>query len=1143
MTNPKLELHLFGGMEINFDQQRVTKLASRKAHALVTYLVCNPYVYPRDVLADLLWDERTQRQAMGNLRVILNSMRNELSPFVMITRQTVQIDRSEELWADTVRFEELVAPLTQGTLAMPLPSHLVTDLQGALQLYKGEFLAGFYLRDAQQFEEWAVFERERYHILAVKTARALTHHYVAMQEYGSGVAAAQRWIQLDPLGEEAHRLLMELLLGDGQRTAALDHYQAYINRLAQEQMEPSLELNLLYQQITRDELSAQIHSLQISEPEMAFVPSAANRRMIPNNLPSALTPIIGRDEEIAQIQSRLENSSCRLLTIVGLGGVGKTRLAVETAQLLTTSAAAQRLFGDGIYLIRLERIEAKQLLPSIIASAIHYTFQGTLDPTKQLLQYLRNRRILLIFDNFEHLISESDLIDELLQHAPHLKILLTSRQRLEFLGEWLFPIQGLPYPALLQRGENGRWETDVLPQSKATAEIPWYAYPATQLFIHTVQTLRPMFEPEADKEFIIKICHILEGLPLGIQLAAAAVHTHSCLEIATAIQQNLAFINTTMRNLPERHRSLRAAFDHSWQLLSDEEQAAFRNLAVFVDGFSEESAIAVNDISQAMLIRLINRSLVQQMEGHYDQNPQHRYRRYRLHPVLHQYANQQLAAALANEEERRQRHCLYFAHFAAEHEAELSTARAGDTARLLVLELENIRAAWRYALTQRWSDPLHSMLPVLMRFYLLRGFLLDAIALLDSAIAAIEQWITSAGNAKTLWQPLLVLLFTHKAEILTEQGHYEQAWQTGQIAIEHARKSKDLLGEARGYLQWGIALNGQGAYEQAIEKLTHALRLARNGDLLAIEATAHRHLGVSSFYQGDYVAGRTYYETAIQQYQMLGDLLSELRTYLSLGMLYIYNGGYFQARQYYERCLQAYQEIGDRATMAVALNNLGAVSTHLGDYQNATQFFQEALTIHRSIGDRQTEGLILANLGLVAHLINNHPTALDHCLRALDVSLEIGERDTEAYTRTCLGHVLLELGRASEAVVNYEQAIAVRKSTGQEPQMLEPLAGLARTYLRLRKPHDALSYVEEILPHLQVGTYAGIVELIRIYLTCYRVLYLLEDPRANDVLTMGHTILRERAERITDTRLSQCYLENIIAHRELLTEYEIRNDQ
>ncbi len=1119
-----LELHLFGGLSIQLDHQPVTGLVSRKADALVAYLACNPHVYPREVLADLFWDDRSQNQAMGNLRVVLNSLRRELAEQITITRQTVHIPRTHQLWVDAAEFECFLIPLLH---AAPNTTATITGLQKALNLYKGEFLAGFFLREAHQFEEWMLFERERHHIAAVKAAQTLTHHYLASQDYGQGIQTAQRWVQLDMLNEEAHRILMELLVYNGQRTAALEHYQQHLSKSTREGFELSSEFSAFYQQLTRDELTIQVEGLHPAPMRLENY-----QTIVPHNLPSSLTPMIGREEELRQIQDRLEDSTCRLLTVMGLGGVGKTRLAIEAAQILATAPIGSILFRDGIYLVRLERIESDELLPSVIANALNYTFQGPLDPIKQLHQYLRSRRLLLILDNYEHLLHYSNLLLEILQHAPHVKILVTSRTRLEFLGEWILPIEGLSHPAI-----HTATRSSSVHRPKTNETINWDEFPATNLFIHTARALQPNFDPDQEQLSIIEICQTVDGLPLAIQLTAAAVHSHSCQEIAASIRRNLDFIQSNMRNVPERHRSLRAVFNHSWQLLPPAEKEAFTNLAIFMDGFSADQAEAVADVSKEILTNLINKSLIQQLEGQIDGSTQ-RYRRYRMHPVLHQYATEELTSDPENEAGRGQRHCLYFCHFAVEQQTILESAKAAEASAALALEINNLRASWRYALRHCQDELLLTMLPALMRFYLLRGFLQDALAILENAIGEVGGWVRSEPFSQSNQQRLLTHLFAHKAEVLIELGRYDSAIVASQKAIGYAKSATDHSGEALGHLHWGVALNSQGLYKQAKEKLQYTLTLAQQQELSQIEAAAHRYLGVNSFYQGDYTAGRLHHEAAIRLYQEREELINELRTYHSLAMLYFYTGDYSQARQHYERCRQAYQDIHNLPSLSLTLNNLGAVSSHLGDYTKALRSFEDALSIRREIGDRQMEGLILANMGLLVHLMNNNRLALEYCTQALEVSLELGERDTEAYARTCLGHALLELGRVAEAITNYEQAVQIRKNNDQLTQMLEPLAGLARAHLRLRETDAALDYVEAILPHLNVHTSAGIVELIRIYLSCYRVLYLTEDPRANEILTMGHMILQERAAKITDKHLRKYYFENIIAHRELMTEYE-----
>lgn len=1155
---PKLELRLFGGIEIHVQGKMLEGLVSRKADALVAYLACNPSLHARERLADLLWDNRNAATAMGNLRVLLNSIRNELSPPVIITRNSVHLEQTEDVWVDVELFERLNKPLTHlSNRSAALPSELVDNLHRALTLYQGEFLAGFHLREAQQFEDWVMLERERYHVAAVNMAHALVSHYISSRQYTLGVTTAQRWLQFDFFNEYAHRLLMELLVHQDQLSAALDHYQRYADRLSNEGMEPSSAIIALYQQISRDALNAQAELLQselyANSPTTGVSTLSPTTNTVPHNLPSALTPLIGRETELALLQERLQDPHCRLLTIVGLGGVGKTHLAIEAARQLAKEETTPTQFRDGIYLIRFDRLEPDQLLPSLIASAINFTFQGVLDQQAQLFQYLRGRHMLLIFDNFEHLLHYADFLDILLQHAPRLKVLVTSRERLEFMGEWLLPVEGLPCAP--DTSEMDREEKqDRLPDLLQTQPALWHDYPAPQLFIHTARALRPNFTAAQQKSAIIQICRTLEGLPLGIQLAAAAVHVHECDEIATALVSNLDFLNTKMRNLPERHKSLRAIFLHSWQLLTDKEREAFRALAVFVDGFSAAIAERVANIAPETLTQLRDKSLIQQIEIQRQSAPNQQQRRYRLHPVLHHYATEQLDQAADHRAELYHQHCLYFCNFVAAQEDAFNRKDAGAAADNIALELENIRASWRHAANHGLIDLLRKMLPALIRFYLLRGFLQDALTLLASTADEVTSWLNdpavdplqptldtmkiSEVERQHTRHLLLAYLQIYSAEVYTELGEYEKAARAAQTAIQEAQLSKDSITEALGNLHWGIALNYLGDYRLAKEKLQQTLNRAHEENLRAIEGAAQRHMGVNSFYQGDYTGGRLQHESAIKYYQESGNLSQELRTYHSLAMLYFYTGDYLQARRHYERCLEMYQEIGDRPTMALTLNNLGAVSTQLGDYTNAHRSFEEALAIRQRIGDRQMEGLILANLGLLMHLMNNHRQSVDYGLRALEVSLETGEHDTEAYARSCLAHAQLELGQMQDAVANYELAVSMRKSAGQHTQMLEPLAGLARVYLRMREPEQALHYVEKILQHLEPETNEGIVELVRIYLTCYRVLYQTRDKRAEAILTTGHSILQERANRIVDKTLRQLYLDNVIAHRELLTEYE-----
>ena len=1135
----QLELRLFGGLEVRLDDQPIHTLVSRKAEALLVYLACNPHTHLRDALANLLWDERSQQQAMGNLRVVINSLRQRVAPALAITRQTLSISRTGNVWTDAVEFEQLLTELAErqsnaftqpftraATHTTPLTDQLVVNLERALELYRGDFLAGFYVRDAQQFEEWARVERERYQILALKAAQALTVHYLQTERYAAGIAIVQRWLYWDALNEDAHRLLMNLLLYSGQRTAALEHYEGCIALFRQEGLAPPPMLEALYQQIARDEIGAQVEHVA-----QGFTGPETIQVALPNNLPSPLTPIIGREEELTKIEQRLTSVDCRLLTLIGVGGVGKTRLAIESAHRLILAPAVRSLFSDGIYFVRLERVTPDDLLPSVIASAINYSFQRSFDQTQQLLNYLRNRHLLLVLDNLEHLLDSVDLLLDILQHAPQVKMLVTSRERLNVLGEWLLELDGLPYPLPPQPVGTIPYRP---PNPKA-----WHSYGAPQLFIQTAGAVQPGFLPTQHQHAIVEICQTMQGLPLGIQLAAASVRNYSCRDIATAIHRNLDFLSTTMRNLPERHRSLRAAFTHSWQLLGMVERQAFQQLSIFQNGFNSQAAMVVADVQTETLRALADKSLIQLVEDVAGEEQALRAYRYHMHPVLHQYATEQLAENPVQEQLLREQHSHYFCALVAEQVAKLQSAAAGSAALLLLSELDNIRTGWHHAVTNYQHERLRQILPGLMRFYLLRGLLQEGLTLLDGAVEQFSNRFIQAPAERRPLLSLLARLYGYRAEFFTERGRYDTAFGEAQACIAHADRSDDLEGKAIGYLQWGIALNRQGNYTLADQKLQECLAITDGAALTEITADAHRYIGRTRFYQGDYEGGQVHHEQAIALYRQLDNLPDELRTYNSLAMFYLFAGDYLNARAHYNHCLENYRRMGERPAIGLALNNLGAVCAHLGDYAAAQSCFEEALAIKRRIGDRQMEGLLICNLGFLWHRMNLNAKAAEYCQQALEIAIELGDRDTEAYARTCLGHALLELGRIPEAIGNYEQAVALRQQAGQLTQELESLAGLARAYQRYRELPKALTYVDIILPRLTVNAYAGIVELIRIYLTCYQILHLQEDARADSVLTLGHSILQERAGKISDPQLRQCYLENVVAHRELLTEYEI----
>ncbi len=365
--------------------------------------------------------------------------------------------------------------------------------------------------------------------------------------------------------------------------------------------------------------------------------------------------------------SSLSDPNCRLLTLVGPGGIGKTRLAIETA------AQSQAVFADGVFFVPLAPVSSTRFIIPVIADAIGFSFQGAgqTDPQTQLFNYLKEKQVLLLIDNLEHLLIEEGILvlAELLTNAPRVKFLATSRESLGLQGEWVFSVRGLPIP-----------DNEFGPESVRNTSV--------ELFLQRARRADVGFNATTDDyPMIVRICRLVDGTPLGIELAAAWVRALSCAEIAQEIERGLDFLHVSTRDLPVRHRSMRAVFDHSWKLLTEEEQGVLLQLSVFQGGFQREAAKQVAGAKLPALSSLVAKSLVHRSaEGRYD-----------LHELIRQFAAEHFAEHPEDQAAAKTRHSNYFLTYFALAEARLCSSAQPETLSELISELDNFRGAWDWA--------------------------------------------------------------------------------------------------------------------------------------------------------------------------------------------------------------------------------------------------------------------------------------------------------------------------------------------------------------------------------------------------------------------------------------------------------------
>ncbi|NJN16159.1 MAG: AAA family ATPase [Oscillochloris sp.] len=684
-----LRLYLFGAPRLEVNGKAMAMRRS-KALALLAYLGVTKQPHERDTLLGLLWPEFDAASARNNLRRELSILRSTLGDQVLITQgQQIAWNPQPAFWLDVAEFQ---AQLAASRSLQPNSEPWAAALTAAVALAGEEFLAGFSLPESSGFDDWQFFQREELRQHLSEALEALSGWHQERAEYSSGSAFARRWLALDPLHEPARRMLMELYARSGQTTAALRCYEEGVALL-------EAELGAAPDDATTALNTAiKARRLAPAPPESPLSSAAAPARSSLDEAPLPLTSFIGRHAELQDLIAQLCDPNCRLLSVVGPGGIGKTRLALEVTARLGTSCTAGAVF------VALQGASSPIHIPGAIARALDLTLSGDGDPWNRLAHLLRERELMLVLDNFEHVSDGAPWLAALLHAAPKLKLLVTSREALKLQEEWLYPLGGLGLPDAESDFEAGN--TD-----------------AVQLFVARARQNRRNFSPADDYDQIARICHMVGGMPLAIELAAAWIATLSCAEIAAAIAHNLTFLETSMRNLPARHRSVMVVFDQTWAQLDRDVQRVLMRLSMLPGGFTSEAAAAIAGATPALLARLLDQALLRRDSGG----------RYRFHELIRQYAARHLQNSGEFASEVWESCGRYYGQFLAGlHEL---YERGEDRRAIVMLEVErdNFRSAWPAILAQTADEPLRELLQGVQAFYLVRGPYQEGLDLLGVA--------------------------------------------------------------------------------------------------------------------------------------------------------------------------------------------------------------------------------------------------------------------------------------------------------------------------------------------------------------------------------------------------------------------------
>jgi predicted ATPase/DNA-binding XRE family transcriptional regulator len=721
----------------------------------------------------------------------------------------------------------------------------------------------------------------------------------------------------------------------------------------------------------------------LTKPSASLQTASASSR-----IPLQPTQLIGRESELAAMERLFKDPQCRLLTLTGMGGIGKTRLAIEFATRQLPE------FPGGIYYVPLASIQSAEAIVPGIATTLGLIFSGTIDPREELIGYFASQisqSLLLVLDNLEHLLAQPpldekngvvNLVSEFLHRLPNMKILTTSRERLNLHGEWMYEMHGLTIPP---------------PEIPGSLED----YSATMLFIQSARRARADFEvTDKEQSAIIQICNLLGGVPLAIELAAAWVEMLSCQEIVMEIQSNIDFLATSMRDIPERHRSLKATFDHSWKLLSVEERDALCRLSVFHGGFDRNAAAMIAGAILPLLASLVSKSLVRRVED----------KRYDLHEVIRQYASSHYDETPSQCFATCGFHSDYYLNFVSGYEKSLKSASQQDAMWEISAELDNIRAAWGWAIKQRNYEMLRQAVRSIGWYFEVAGLLNEGIEQLEPLAQIL---LTEPRNRES--NKLLGLVYLHQGLLYFRRGQFVRAQELYQNSVAILRPTGDqaLLADALIFL--GTITHLIGEYAQSKELLQEGLEYALASNSRWFEAYGIYNLGYVDSLMGDSQKGYEQMLVGVEMWRDLGD-----PHYIALGLNFMVStliklGRYAEAKTYMWESIELCEKNKNRWGMGTAYRYLGLAYLAEGQYDKAQENFQISLDIFGEYTEGWDIALSLSYLGEAAIAEGNLTEARRNFLKALQISIDSHSIPIALDSLLGLGHFYAQTGMPEHA--------------------------------------------------------------------------------------------------------------------------------
>ena len=1015
---PKLKIQLLGAPQVSLNGQRLA-FDSRKSLALLAYIASTSRPHTRDSLTDLFWPDAAPKRARGSLRTALAYIKKQLDgPWLHTAQDTVTFAPDKDAWVDVLHFRQLLAENHQQgqtpSEADPAQGDDVRCLSDAVDLYAGDFLAGFSLRDSPDFDDWQLFERENLRRELVHALQSLASISAKQHKVDPAIQYARRWLQVEPYDEAAHQTLIRTYTDAGQWANAQRQYEACVHLLEQELgVPPAPETVALLEAIrTRQPVPSQ-QALDLQVRQFVGKPNRAAAQPVPtirtHTLPLPSSSFVGRQTELDDLAHYLAKPTIRLVTLVGIGGIGKTRLAMAAAE---THLA---VFAHGVYFVPLAAITTAAQVVSAMANALNFALRDGSDPTAQLLAYLKKREVLMILDSVEQLLVKPEaeetgtgirsLFQALLQQTTQVRLLVTSREALHLQSEYCYPVRGL------------HWPDDATSQPDSDVD-----YAAITLFLQRVRQAHPTLTDDEMGE-IRQICGLVEGMPLAIELAAALSGTLPLSEIGQYLGESREMPDVEQQGVDERHRSIHAVFDVSWRTLVVQEQRVFARLSLFCGGFTLDAACHVARATPEILSNLVRKSLLRLMAG-----------RYEMHPLIQSYAAARLAEEMDDKAFTQARHSAYFGDLVRTQMGQWQKAYDRMTIEEVAKEGENILAGWQWLLTQSEVSSQDDYLEHLWRFYQASGRLPEAITVLQQSLAQLEE--QEAGT---------FLFLRAQWSYLLGEAYYR----LGQLAA-----SNHLLHESLRLLAWPVPTTIYGIVpaitREIMQQSWYRIRSHHQpsaNPAYSIAARSYSRLAQIGYLHNSAIWVTYFVLRALNAAEQTALEPVRAVAYASMGLLCGTATRHRLARFYLSEAEAVAQRLADRPTLAAAAMRHGVYRLSTGQWAQARTQLENSLHLHEEVGDWRNVGDCLTLLNTITISTGEFQASIAYSKRLSDLATRTQNVEHRVWSALIQAISVVRLGEPDKAILQLTEAIPLYA------QMNTPEIGHAASHSILAVAH------------------------------------------------------------------------------------------